>query len=300
MGYRPNAYVHALMTQVRLGKKICDQGTIALLVDKRSKNEWFLAEAFGEYHQDIVRRARELGYQVECFFLQEPGMSAAKIDAVLYARGIQGIIFAPPYHGNRALPIHWERYACLGGARPWASQDFDFVCSDHAFNVRLAFKELRQLGYERIGMDLASAFVTGIRKEMRWVPGYLEAQHDLPAANRIPLFTFETDWDDAFCWRAFEKWRSKWRPDVILAIDDKEWFEERGIRIPEDIGFATFDLRPGSSASGVNENFGMVGAVALEQVVAKISRNEYGAPAWPKQTLIEGRWVAGTTTRKQG
>ena len=300
MGYRQNAYVNILMTQVRLGKKVCDQGTIALLVDKRSEKEWYLLEQFREYHQAAVQRGREFGFQVECFFLREPGMSAERIDAILYARGIQGIIFAPPYLRNRTLSMQWDRYVCLGGAYPWARQDFDFVSSDHAYNVRLAFEELRRLGYTRIGMTLAVPALTGLQWGTRWLSGYLEAQYFLPVPHQIPMFAIESGWEGACYWRFFKEWYSKWRPDVILALENMDWRDGAGLRFPEDCGFASFDLQLGSSASGVNENFNFVGAVAVEQVVAKMARNEYGVPACPKQTLIQGRWVAGTTTRKQG
>ena len=301
MGYRQNAYVHALMTQVRSGRKICNQGTIALLVDKCSEEEWFLVKQFQKYHQAVVQRGHELGFQVECFFLRAPGMNAERIDAILYARGIQGLIFAPPYLRNGTLSMQWERYACLGGSYPWARQDFDFVSTDHAYNVRLAFEELRRLGYARIGMLLSSSFMTGVQWGPRWLSGYLEAQYNLPVLNQIPAFQVDPGWTDACYLRCLKEWYAKWKPDVMLALDFIEWLDRAtGLRFPEDCGFAYYDLCPGSSASGVNENFDIVGAVAVEQVVAKMARNEYGVPACPKQTLIHGRWVSGTTTRKQG
>jgi len=298
MGYRPNAYVNVLMAQVRSGRKISDQGVIALLIDARSEQEWHQkSHVFRIYQQGVMRRCVELGFHLETFFLQEPGMRADKIDSILHARGIRGLILAPRYKGDRVLPMQWEWYACVAGAHAWVRHDFDLVASDHAYNVRLAFEELTRLGYERIGMSLELRFVEN-RGVPKWLPGFLEAQHYLPEKNRVPLFTGNY-WNDDQA--AFEGWLSKWKPDVVLTMRgfEKGWLDKMGVRVPEDIGLASCVLRSGDLFSGIDENFGHVGAIAVEQVTAKIARNEYGPSEHPKQILIPGRWVEGATTRNQ-
>ena len=287
------------MAQVRSGKKLSDRGVIALLVDDRSEQKWHeQSYVFKIYQLGVMRRSAELGFQVETYFLQAPGMGAAKIDSILHARGIRGLILAPPYRGNRILPMHWDRYVCVAGSPAWVRQDFDLVVSDHAYNVRLAFEKLRELGYKRIGMCLGLRFVEESRGIPKWLPGYLEAQHYLSPKNRVPLFTGD-DWKGDQV--AFERWFSKWKPDALLTLRgcEKEWLDTMGIRIPEDIGLASCVLQPGDLFSGVDENFDRVGANAVELVASKIAHNEYGPSEYPKQILIPGRWVSRATTRKQ-
>ena len=298
MGYHQNAYVSGLMAQVRSGKKISDQGVIALLVDDRSEQCWHQqSHVFEIYQQGVARRCAELGFQVENYFLRAPEMGAAKIDSILHARDIRGLILAPPYRGNRVLPMHWNRYACVAGSPAWVRQDFDLVTSDHAYNVRFAFEKLKGLGYERIGMCLGLRYVEVSHGIPKWLPGYLEAQHYLPPKNRVPLFTGDYCQGDQV---AFEKWFSKWKPDALLTLRgyEKGWLDKSGIRVPEDMGVACCVLRSEDTHSGVNENFDRVGANAVELVVSKIAHNEYGPSEYPKQILIPGRWVAGSTTRK--
>jgi len=298
MGYCPNAYVNVLMAQVRSGRKISDKGVIALLVDKASNQEWPGDGTYRLYLEGAIRRSGELGFHLECFFLRESGMEPRKTDSILHSRGIQGIIFAPPYRGNRAFPLRWDRYVCLGGSFSWEEQDFDLVAADQAYNIRQGFAKLTGLGYERIGMCMPLAFVEGHRRGTKWMAGYLEAQHFLSPKHRIPLFTGNF-WDDDRV--IFKKWLSKWKPDVLLSMrgHEKAWLDEMGIRIPEDMGLACYVRKDGDIWSGMDENSGVVGATAVEQLAGKIARNEYGLSEYPKQTLIEGRWVTGAMVRKQ-
>jgi hypothetical protein len=39
----------------------------------------------------------------------------------------------------------------------------------------------------------------------------------------------------------------------------------------------------------------MVGAAAVDTVVAQIHRNERGVPVFPKTVMIEGSWMDGET-----
>lgn len=298
LGYRPNAYVASLMAHIRAGRKPSEEGVIALLIEARSEADWYRTESYRIYHGGVLRRARELGFRVQSFFLKAPGMNAAVVDRILEARGIQGIIFAPPYRGNRFLEMRWERYACVGSGHGWEPQQFDRVANDHAQNVLLAYRELGRLGYRRIGPlfnDNAAVVANGLK----WLPGYLEARHRLSAAERIPFFVLGNQKGLA---GLFRRWISRNRPDVLLGITgwEKTLLETAGLRIPGDIGLACLVRPANSTFAGVDEKNEIIGATALELVASQIARNEYGIPAHPKLTLIDGRWVDGASAPGPG
>lgn len=297
MGYRPNPYVSTLMSHIRAGRKPKEQGIIALLIDVYREKDWHTHESYRVYYQGVLRRSAELGFQLERFFLTEPGMTAAQIDRILYARGIHGLILAPPYLGNRKLAMQWDRYACVGTGYAWSQQQFDRVAHDHDQNVVLAFEKLSSLGYARIGMSIPTFFARG--RGARWLDGFLTCQHRLPKDRRIPLFVGSAEEKSL---PRFQSWHSRWKPDALLTLygHESEWLDEMGLRIPRDIGLACVIRPPGRSFAGINDQYDHIGAATVELVASKIAFNQYGIPAHPKLILIEGYWAAGKSVRRKG
>lgn len=295
MGYRLNPYVRALMSSIRADRKACDQGTLALLVDVFREKEWRAHPSYSVYFRGLERRCSELGFRIECFFLMESGMSPSKVDRILYARGIQGVILAPPYLGNRKLGLTWKRYACVGTGYGWELQQFDRIAHDHDQNVVTAFQKLRDLGYKRIGMCLPSFYANG--RGTRWLDGFLTCQHRLSKSERIPLFVGSEE-EQSF--GLFQKWVFRWRPDVLLSLYGEErcWLDSLNLRVPEKIGLACLIRPRGSRLAGIDDRFEHIGAATVELVASKIAFNQFGIPSDPKLTLIEGRWVDGQSLRK--
>ena len=297
MGYRPNPYVSTLMSHIRAGRKATDQGVLALLVDVFREDDWLRHESYQVYYKGVARRSAELGFKLERFFLMETGMTAEKIDRILYARGIRGLILAPPYLGNRKLAMQWNRYACVGTGYAWTQQQFDRVAHDHAHNVVLAFQKLAELGYARVGMCIPSFFARG--RGARWLDGFLVCQQALPKHRRIPLFVGSVEEKSL---PQFRKWHARWQPDALLTLygHEKEWLQSMELRIPRDIGLACVIRPPGSTLAGINDRYDHIGAATVELAAAKIAFNQYGVPAHPKLILIEGFWVAGKSLRRKG
>lgn len=297
LGYRPNPYVSSLMAQIRVSRKPSEQGAIALIVDRYEEDEWLRHESYSVYHQGLVRRAHELGFQIETFFLQTPGLTAKRIDHILYARGIRGLILAPPYFGNRRLGMTWQRYACVGTGYAWEQQQFDRVAHDHDQNVVLAVQNLQRLGYRRIGLVLPSFFANG--RGTRWLDGFLLCQHRMPAGKRLPVFVGAPEENSL---PGFRRWISRWKPDVLLTLygHEQEWLDTLGLAVPRDIGLACLIRPPGKVLAGIDDRYGAIGAATVELTASKIGFNHYGIPAIPRLILIEGRWVSGRSVRKLG
>ncbi|PTX99356.1 LacI family transcriptional regulator [Verrucomicrobia bacterium LW23] len=332
LGYRPSAYVNALMARIRAGKKPPEMGGIAVVVRERTPAEWHGMESYRICRAGIEERAAELGYRAEVFFVDEgepasgtaaspgpagvagavgarpaPGRRAADsatgapytrvrardLDRVLQARGIQGVVLAPPYRGNTSLPLRWERYACVGIGHGWEPQQLDRVANDHAQNVLLAFDELARLGRRRIGMVLDPDNAT--RRGLKWLAGFLEAQYRLPRSRRIPFLPATSSRGQAARLAAFSAWRNTHRPDAILSLTGREQviLDNAGLRTPDDILHACLVRQRNSPLPGVDERNEIIGAAAVELVASQIARNELGIPRHPRLTLIDGRWVEG-------
>ncbi len=312
MGYQQNAYVKVLMSQVRSGRKISDKGVIGLLVATRSLADWHEVTSYRIFHQGVVQRGKELGFRVEPFFIQQKDMTPARLDRILQARGITGIILAPPYHGNRSLQMDWRAYSAVGVGYGWEAQELNRVVYDNLQNFITAFNELRKLGYKRIGTVLGETFTYGNRYGTKWYTGFLECQNALPKKQRIPVFAGQNQpgenqvpvfagASDQNPLEPFRIWFEKWKPDALLTLTGKEiqWLERLGLNVPADVGMACLSQPSEDHFARIEEKGDIVGATALEMVAAQMGRNELGPPVHPKVTMIEGRWVSGRTTKAQ-
>ena len=94
-------------------------------------------------------------------------------------------------------------------------------------------------------------------------------------------------------------------PDVIISVDQfaLRLMQKRGCRIPEQVGYASMDLDGDASSSltisGIDQNSRMVGASAVDLLVASITRGQRGIPVCPVRIEVEGAWRAGQTTMRQ-
>jgi len=309
LGYHSNALVNALMMRVRTGRKIDDKGVIAMLVDAPSPQDWLEVQSFRAFHDGVHIHGRNLGFHVEAFYLRAPGMQGSKIDRILMARGIRGIILAPPYRGNRGLPLSWNQYAAVGVGFGWEDQELDRVVFDSLHNYITAFGALRELGYRRIGTVLPRRFTVGSYCGIKWHTGFLDCQNRLSVGQRVPVCRLPDlargqKVDAAIRtlrWQALDKWREKWNPDVLLTLGGYEhaWLDSARISYPQDIGLASLVQPAKPDFAHIEERAEEVGATALEWVANKIMRNEYGPPRCPKVMMVEGQWVMGASVRKQ-
>lgn len=309
MGYHPNAYLTVLMSNIRNGRETTDKGVIGLLIEARSQEEWCQVETWQSFHQGAARRGRELGFRIDSFFLKQPRTNSSKIDSVLRARGIKGIIIVPPYSKACRIKLNWDQYAAIAVGYAWNEQRLNRVAYDNLHNFTEAFNQLRQMGYKRIGTVLDEKFICGNRHGIKWYTAYLDCRDSTPEKQQIPVCImntpsageFLTETADRALKDEFRKWFLKWKPDAVITLvgEQKLWLEDMGCRIPEDVGLACLALPEGSGFSGIDENNTVVGAAAVELVAAQIARNEFGLPDQAKTTMIEGRWVDGTTLRSR-
>lgn len=310
MGYRPNVYVNALMTSVRAGKKPGNYGAIGLLIEDRSLDDWQIIDSRTIFYQGVLQKAEEIGFHIQPFFLHEPGLKIKRIDQILQARGISGLILAPPYHSNRSLLLDWNRYAAIGVGFGWEEQDLHRVVYDTLQNYLIAFDQLRKKGYRRIGTVLGPTLVQQTHHAgIRSYNGYLECQDRISQQERIPVFIRNTpplgvvltESTERRLISEFKQWINQWKPDSLLTMMgfEKKWLDLLSIRVPDDIGMACLVRPADKDYAGVDENGKAIGAAAVELVAAQIYRNEFGPPEIPRTTMIEGRWVDGSTIRKQ-
>jgi LacI family transcriptional regulator len=297
MGYRPNPVVSAWMSHRRAANQPAPSLKICFVVRLRDRKRWTEAPSFTRYYAGAEQRAHALGFQFEEFWLGSPGMTQARMNRILLARGVDGLIIGSSTMPRSSLRLSWEKFAAVAQGFSLARPALSLTANNYAHTIELALRELRHLGYRRIGF-----FITPV-VAARWSPfgpgAFLVYQEQLPARDRVPPFT-----GDVRNKTQFQHWVRENSPQVILTIHlaVESWLTDMGMRIPEDIGvaYADWNATDTGHAAGVDHQLEAAGAAAVDSIAANLQTNERGIPAVPKAILIPGSWVPGDTVRKIG
>ncbi len=313
LGYRPNPLVSALMAQLRTTKPPSFRATLAWINDHPGVNPWKTAPYMRPYYEGAVDRASQLGFQLEEIavpYLESLGPQAhvTQIRRILNARGIPGLVLPLNYRPHLSKQ-NWSGFSVAVLGRHKSNIDYPVpghprepiphsVAEDYYYNMRLACLSLRELGYKRIGWVSNRWFDTST--DSLYTAAYDQEQLGAEPANRIPSFCFA---DRTVLGptppAGLDAWFSAHKPDVILGRfgEMNQWIKalKLGQHTPDYAHLGLADDVKGWS--GIDTQMHVLGAAAVDMVVAQINRNERETPEHPKEVLIRGTWVTGKTTR---
>lgn len=295
-GYRENPGVASLMAQIRRNRSTGPTGCIALIVDAKNEAGWLDQEFVWRQRDGMIARAAGLGYRTEAFFLRAKGMTVPRLDRILHARGIRGLVLAGPKRAQIDLSaMRWQDYACATISYTWDSPPMDRVSSHHRHNMDTVLRQLEMRGYRRIGLSLQPHEIDAV--DQNWLSGFLVMNRHMPARRRIPLLA--ASHSDAASFKTFSSWFSKYKPDALVSLTgwEETWLRRMGLRTPADAGHVCLNRTGKTAIAGIEEDHAMIGSTTIELLVAQIHRNEYGLPLRPRLTLINGEWHEGTTLR---
>ena len=291
LGYRRNPLVAALMADLR-GRKArgAEAHVIAYVESYPATATKQQAGTLRRFRAGAVAGAAKHGFALQGFRLGEGGLSEARLEQVLEARGIRGVVFAPFPRTDSALTQPWRNHALAAVGYSLARPALHRAVNHQAHSIRLALAELRARGYRRIGFVIRRH--EDERTERNWLAAVLLAQHDaVKTGMRFPLqLTENVERAELLAWVRRE------RPEVVVTTEEEVWPLVRRLKVPGRgrVGFAHLHLTPDlAGCSGIDQNNERVGEAAVDLVVEQLHGNAWGIPAIPKTVLIEGRWVAG-------
>jgi len=134
-----------------------------------------------------------------------------------------------------------------------------------------------------------------------WSTGFLGEQQFIQEEDRVPILFIsdqpgeEVGSANAPTPRDFETWLRRHRPEVLIGMEYyvKDRLAELGLSVPRDIALVEFFLDPDGRNAGVRQNCERVGEVAVEILAGQLQQNNFGIPAVPTSTLVEGTWFDG-------
>lgn len=293
--YHPNPYVSALMRIRRQGKPLRDKPSLALVCAQATANGWreHPAPTIRDMREGALERATLRGYRAQEFWLHREGMSNERFSAMLHARGVQGVLLSPPAEGAPPPELHWAHFATVSLSVPLPSVSLTTVCNDHYFTSLHIMRECHARGYRRAGLVLHRAHER--RFQGRWEAGFLVGGRMFKGLRLArPLYLDGTD--DA---ARIAAWLQREAPDVIITPSADALalpLGQAGWRVPQDVGLALLACpQLGDVHTGVYQNGGLIGALAVDTLISMMERHERGLPAQATTLMVEGQWNEGRT-----
>lgn len=296
LGYRVNPLVAALMSHRRTLGKTQQHAVLGLITSFGRFEGWRESITITQMIDSARQEAERSGYRLEEFCHNEAGMNAARLEKILRARNVLGLIIAPgPSEGVR-LELPWKEFAAVALGNTLGLLTIPRVLDEHFYSMIVVLAELRKMGYERIGYAMPEWM--DLRMDRKWQAAFVFDQQRIPASWRVVPFVSD-EWEKA----AFAMWLRRERAEVIVGLPRfvPPMLEALGMNVPRDVGFASLDCqRSSGEMAGLQQNHAEVGATAVRLVVGMLQRNERGETPNATVTLIRGRWVSGRTVRARG
>lgn len=294
LGYKTNPLVSALMTSLHSRRALQRHTVLAYVTTDPEVAPWRSYSMFIEMHEGARARAEDLGYRLEEFALRAPGMTPKRYRQVLQARGVLGMLIAPLPMGEHSIELDFADFAVVGIDMSVANPPIERVSNDHFQSALLAIQECRALGYRRIGFIISRQLSE--RLGDRWMAACHFAQAGLPAKDRVkPLMPESTD--DIMA--AIPGWFRREKPDVVIMSELNPFGH---YPLPPSVGMVSLSLEEQAlgEVAGIFQDNRRMGAIAIEHLVARLERCEFGTDERGRLHLLAGKWVAGPTAPGAG
>jgi DNA-binding LacI/PurR family transcriptional regulator len=298
-GHVPNPRVSELMRELRQVNSSGPHGTLALI--------GLFNEAEPERrrgHLSIViagakKRATEMGYSLERFWLRAPGMTPRRLRGILEARGINGIFCLGSEDPDEVFPPELDRFAIVTHGLT-VTAPIHRVASHHHADANLLLNRLKQRGYRRPGLIIEPDW--DLRTGHIYSAAFLFFQEKTEARITVPIQRMGA-WNAA----VMGGWLRTHRPDVIVINQPAAFYDKleaflaaEKIRVPRDLGIATLGVRTGPARyAGVGQDMELIGTCAIDMLMGRISQRDFGFSKQSKTEFVEGRWFGGRTIRAE-
>lgn len=286
-GYQLNPALTQMMAHVRRSERAPYRETLAWL------NLGESPERFGSSGIDYLRqlwegaksRAEQLGYLVEQFWVAQPGMTGRRMNSILIARGIRGILIPPLPRSWGHLSIHWADFASVALTYTVSRPLVHRVVPGHFANMQHILRTVSRRGYRRPGLLLTRRYDERTGNRIR--AAFLFHQQSLPARSRVPVHLCSELQLDEGC----RTWMERHQPDAVITLGALRDLQAHASNPPAVvlIGYAETD----AGFAAIDENASLIGSTAVDHLLGMLSRNERGVPETPQTILVPGRWVEG-------
>lgn len=297
IGYIPDPNLSALASYKNQRRKPGFLSNLAWITNFPKEDGWTENPHFLAYFHGAKKRAAELGFALEIFWLAGSVQSGKSPMTILRARGIRGLLFCPQPSPDLNIEMDLQDFSAISFGYTLANPRLHNVALDHFRSIQMLTRKLVQLGYRRPKLLLSK--VSDARVNFSWSAGYQTA------ARELPLPFHEATYLDTNEPKEFIKSILKDEPDVVLAtrgwaIQAMRILTEAGYKVPDDIGIAAVNANAiDAGLGGVIELGELVGSHGIDMISAMIQRGERGVPSHVKHMSTDGEFYLGKTLKNK-
>lgn len=297
MGFVPDPFLSALAAHRQQRVTAKEHGVLAWINHWKDEKRLRQFKEFDLYYRGASEAAVKFGYRVDDV---RWGLdcSAKRLEKILLARGIEGILLPPHRELLAWEDFDWSKFSVVRFGLSVPSPDSNVVTSDMYRATVMAISKIHEYGYRRIGLTVNGAFNERIGGNL--LSGFFYAQKLLALKPALPplltILKSRTAEELSRQKAALGVWLKQQKPDALLISDIEVpgMMHELGYRIPQDIavaGTTVLDI-PGVEA-GVDQHPEAIGRTAVQTLLKQMNVNERGEPRHPVRILVEGRWKDG-------
>ncbi len=290
LGYRPNPRVAGLMAHIR-GARVRPQAECIAFVWVHTSRR---TTAENPYLRLVFKgaqsRAERLGFALEEFWTDDPGMTDRRLQEIIVARGITGVLLSPVLTPETSLALDWDwdRFAAVVIGNVAWTPELHHVGHHHFLAMRATMTELARLGCTHPAAVIDA--VIDERAKHAWTAAFL-AHHPQPARARQLLHLAAAKLP-----RGLAGWLRRSGADALI-VSAVAQLSAPGVRaLCREKQLQVVSLRWASglpaATAGIDQCDDLLGAQAVELLIAQLHHNERGPPRHPGMMLFPGRWVA--------
>lgn len=287
LGYRPHPFVSALIALRRRRHPPRLSATLAFV-----STEKVPGDASALHLRGARELAQELGYRVETFVVGPEGLSEPRLNAVLLARNVQGVILASLPGVPGQFELDWSQFCTVAIEYTFTAPAFDRVVHDSYGGMRRILRECRTRGFRRVGVTLST--VGSERTERLNEAAFWTEQRAEKYFPPVPPLILPA-WDAGH----FTRWGRRHRLQAVITSNAFLREVAHGLAQPPlaRLGACVVNVNAQADATvaGIFQDPQNIGRTAARLVIQKIITDDRGAPRTRQTTLTPGQWHEGTS-----
>lgn len=302
MGYERNAVFHAL-SRFRQQGRVCAPAPRIAYLENHSEG---YGRSRAPYMQVIFdgakRQAELLGYALDPLTVSEDHHDSHSLTRYLRDHQITGIVMGAFVPGFAEIALNWDEYAVAKIHSRHTAPEAPTIGNDQLREVRLAFRRLTALGYQRIGMAVGRADEDACGH--RHSAGYLMEEASIPRERRVPPLLFPYNSDVHSLGGMLARWVRRHHVDVVLCNWNsiQSMLQNDGLKVPQHVACAGLCLCEPIPAglAGVRPHLHLLGERAVSIVVAQLKSSQRGVPEFASSLYVQSVWQDGESAPPRG
>lgn len=288
MGYVPDANLSALCAYRNAKGRVVFHSELAYLTDAAVSDQHLTMQAT---YETARAYAQERGYSLVPFDIDNDEKKLSAIRKIWYHRNIKGVLIGPLSNPGRIWNERWDDIAVVAYGYSTDKPEFSRALYDQLYNMKRHLEALHHLGYRRVGLHLLDRVDVRTGGNLR--AAYFLDRNDLLEDDKLPILAG----------RDMEKmleWIKKYKLDAVISYEEEyEALRQRGIQIPESLGFSLLSWSRHSANAdrfaGFDEKPERVAIAAVDMLIELVRRQSFGIPPFTKHVMLSGEFRSGST-----